>query len=90
MSPARQTDSNNVLQRPVEMATQSRHSSLCEIMSAFGGKADIVGVRNQCPLMTQSGHSSEIPAKRKPLNKEIIRFLLPYRIKLAPSATTHH
>ena len=26
-------------------------------MSAFGGKADIVGPERQCPLLTQSGHS---------------------------------
>ncbi len=29
------------------------------------------------------------PGQAQTLNKEIMRFLLPYRIKLAPSTTTH-
>jgi len=28
-------------------------------MSAFGGKADIVRVRDSCPLMTQSGRGEQ-------------------------------
>jgi len=39
--------------------------------------------------MAQSGRFSEIPAKRRPSIKEIMRFLLPYRIELAASMTTH-
>ena len=31
----------------------------CGIMSAFGGKADIVRVRDLCLLLTQSGHGHE-------------------------------
>ena len=34
--------------------------ALTWLMSAFGGKADISKVRQQCPLMTQSGHRASL------------------------------
>ncbi len=34
----------------------SGHLMQCGIMSAFGGKADIVHGPSECPLLTQSGH----------------------------------
>ncbi len=38
------------------LLAQSRHLMQCGIMSAFGGKADIVSMGDLCLLMTQSGH----------------------------------
>jgi hypothetical protein len=38
------------------LLAQCRHLMQCEIMSAFGGKADIKHDHSKCLLMTQSGH----------------------------------
>jgi hypothetical protein len=38
------------------LLAQSRHSSFSGFMSAIGGKEDILGGVDLCPLMTHSGH----------------------------------
>ena len=52
-----------------------------DALSAFGGKADIIFLRRECPLLTQSGHTAGSsnyrcgnPTFRRATRKSLFRF----------------